>query len=74
MSEQERIEFRAKLRIGFDKARYKLVREKALHDYMIVEGDDNGGVRVIPARQVLREVYGEEVVTIVPIKKESKNE
>lgn len=60
MSENERIEFRQKLREGLNRSRYKLIREKALRDEVIVEGDYRGSTREIPARQILKEVYNED--------------
>ena len=43
MSENERIEFRQKLREGLKRSRYKLIREKALRNANVVEGDYKGG-------------------------------
>ncbi len=73
MSEEEMREFREKVSEGIDRARYNLIREKALHDDIIIESDDNGGVKRIPARQLLRELYGEEVVTIVKASERENN-
>lgn len=70
MSDKEVKDFEAKLAAGFAAARYKLLREKALHDYVVVEGTPDGGVRKVPARKLLRELYGEEVVAIAPATKE----
>ena len=39
MLENERIEFRQKLREGLTRSRYKLIREKALRNENIIEGD-----------------------------------
>lgn len=60
MSEDERIEFRRKLREGLDRSRYKLIREKALRNEIIVEGDYHGGTREVSARKLLKEVYNED--------------
>lgn len=61
MSENERVEFRQKLREGLAQSRYKLIREKALRNENIIEGNYNGGTIEIPARQLLKELYGEEI-------------
>lgn len=61
MSENERIEFREKLRKGLMRSRYKLIHEKALRNEKIIKGDYNGGTVEVPARKLLKELYGEEV-------------
>lgn len=60
MSETERLEFRQKLRIGLDRSRYKLIREKALRNENLVEGDYHGGTREVSARELLKRDYNEE--------------
>ena len=64
MSETERVEFRQKLREGLTRSRYKLIREKALRDENIIEGNYNGGFIEIPARQLLKELYGEDIAIL----------
>lgn len=49
MSENERAEFRQKLREGLTRSRYKLIREKALRNENIIEGDYKGGIIEVPA-------------------------
>lgn len=61
MSENERIEFRNKLREGLDRSRYKLIKEKALRNETLVEGDYKGGTRIVSARKLLKEIYNEEI-------------
>ncbi len=61
MSENERIEFRQKLRAGLKRSRYKLIREKALRNENIVEGNYDGGTVEISARKLLKELYNEEI-------------
>lgn len=61
MSESERIEFRQKLREGLNRSRYKLIREKALHNETLVEGDYKGGTREVSARVLLKRDYNEEI-------------
>ena len=60
MSEVERIEFRKKLREGLNHSRYKLIREKALRNETLVEGDYKGGTRNVSARVLLKQLYNEE--------------
>lgn len=42
MNENERTEFRQKLCEGLKRSRYKLIREKALRNENIIEGDYKG--------------------------------
>ena len=63
MSETERIEFRKKLREGLNNSRYKLIREKALRNEVIIEGDYKGGTRCVSARKLLKQIYNEECQT-----------
>lgn len=65
MSESERIEFRQKLREGLDRSRYKLIKEKALHNETLVEGDYQGGTRYVSARALLKNVYNEDVEALL---------
>lgn len=62
MSETERIEFRQNLRVGLNRARYKLIREKALRNETLVEGNYKGGVREVSARELLKRDYNEEII------------
>ncbi len=61
MSEDERAEFRQKLREGLDRSRYKLIREKALRNETLVEGNYDGTTREVPARVLLKKLYNEEL-------------
>lgn len=61
MSENERIEFRQKLREGLKRSRYKLLREKALRNENVVEGNYAGGTLEVSARKLLKEVYNEDI-------------
>ena len=49
MLENERIEFRQKLREGLTRSQYKLIREKALRNENIIEGDYKGGIIEVSA-------------------------
>ena len=49
------------MREGLKRSRYKLIREKALRNENIIEGDYNGGTVKVPARKLLKELYNEEV-------------
>lgn len=61
MSENERTEFRQKLREGLQRSRYKLIREKALRNENIIEGDYKGGTKKVSARKLLKDLYNEEI-------------
>lgn len=61
MSENERTEFRQKLREGLKRSRYKLIREKALRNANVIEGDYKGGTIEVPARKLLKDLYNEEI-------------
>lgn len=61
MSKNERIEFRQKLRAGLKRSRYKLIREKALRNETVVEGNYAGGTIEVSARKLLKELYNEEI-------------
>ena len=64
MSENERAEFRQKLREGLTRSRYKLIREKALRNENIIEGDYKGGIREVSARELLKKLYNEDIVVL----------
>lgn len=61
MSENERVEFRQKLREGLKRSRYELIREKALRNEKIIKGDYNGGTVEVSARKLLKDLYGEDI-------------
>lgn len=42
-------------------SRYKLIKEKALRNETLVEGDYKGGTRTVSARKLLKEIYNEEI-------------
>lgn len=65
MLENERIKFRERLREGLNLSRYKLIREKALRNESVIIGDYKGGSHEVSARKLLKELYNEEVQTIV---------
>ena len=56
MSENERVEFRQKLREGLKRSRYELIREKALRNEKIIKGDYNGGTVEVSARKLLKDL------------------
>ena len=64
MSENERAEFRQKLREGLTRSRYKLIREKALRNEDIIEGDYKGGIIEVSARELLKKLYNEDIVVL----------
>lgn len=59
MSEDERKELSEKLRFGLALAERRMLEEKALRDECVIQGLPNGEIKSIPARIVLRKLYGE---------------
>jgi len=61
MSEKERLALRDKIWHGLELAEYKMIREKALKDEIVIQGDDQGNIQRVSARKLLKEIYDEEV-------------
>lgn len=61
MSENERKELSEKLHFGLALAERRMLEEKALRNECIIQGLPNGEIKSVPARTVLRRLYGEEV-------------
>ena len=53
MSNKEVKDFTLKLEAGLKLAEHRMLEEKALHDESIVVSTADGGIKYIPARQVL---------------------
>ena len=58
MSENERKELSEKLHFGLALAERRMLEEKALR---IIQGLPNGEIKSVPARIILRRLYGEEL-------------
>lgn len=63
MSEKEYKELAAKLAYGLDKAREKLLREKAALDLPVVYADANGVIREVPGKQAYSEYLAQKAAT-----------
>ena len=60
MSENERKELSEKLHFGLALAERRMLEEKALRK-CIIQGLPNGEIKSVPARIMLRKLYGEEL-------------
>lgn len=61
MSENERKELSEKLHFGLALAERRMLEEKALRNECIIQGLPNGEIKSVPARIMLRRLYGEEL-------------
>ena len=61
MSENERKELSEKLHFGLALAERRMLEEKALRNECIIQGLPNGEIKSVPARIMLRKLYGEEL-------------
>lgn len=61
MSENERKELSEKLHFGLALAERRMLEEKALRNECIIQGLPNGEIKSVPARIMLRRLYGEGV-------------
>ena len=48
---------------GLELAEYRMLRDKAMHNETIIQGDGKGGWREVSAREVFVELYNEPVPT-----------
>ena len=60
MSENERKELSEKLHFGLALAERRMLEEKALRNECIIQGLPNGEIKSVPARIILRRLYGED--------------
>ena len=60
MSNKERQSYFQSLRKGLELAEYRMLRDKAMRNLTIVQGDGAVGVREVSARQVFKEIYKED--------------
>ena len=63
MSTSEKKQYQADLLRGLELAEYRMLRDKAMHNETIIQGDDEKGWREVSAREVFVKLYGEPVPT-----------
>lgn len=61
MSSEERKEFRDLIIQGLQLAEYKMIKEKALRNQVVISCDKDGNVVEIPATELLQQIYHETV-------------
>lgn len=61
MSEKERLVLRDKIWKGLELAEHRMLREKALRNETVIQGDERGNIQRISARKLLKEIYNEDV-------------
>ena len=54
-----------KIRRGLEIAEYQMIRDKAIRNEEIVQGDGKGGFRIVSARKLLKEIYNEDYKTLI---------
>lgn len=63
MSDKEKTTYKETLRKGLELAEYRMLRDKAMRNLTIVQGDGNTGYREVSAREVFTQIYHEPVPT-----------
>ena len=63
MSTSEKKQYQADLLRGLELAEYRMLRDKAMRNETIIQGDDEKGWREVSAREVFVKLYGEPVPT-----------
>jgi hypothetical protein len=63
MSSSEKQQYQKDLLRGLELAEYRMLRDKAMHNETIIQGDGNGGWREVSAREVFVKLYNEPVPT-----------
>lgn len=61
MSEDERKKLSEKLHYGLALAERRMLEEKALRNEYVIQGLPNGKIKNVPARTILRKLYGKNV-------------
>ncbi len=61
MSQNERSAFRDKLIKGLELAEYRMLRDKAMRNQVVISSDGNGGVCEVSARELFTQLYNEPV-------------
>ena len=63
MSSSEKKQYMQDLVRGLELAEYRMLRDKAMHNETIIQGDGKGGWREVSAREVFTKIYNEPVPT-----------
>ena len=63
MSNSEKKQYMQDFVRGLELAEYRMLREKAMHNETIIQGDGKGGWREVSAREVFPKIYDEPVPT-----------
>ena len=63
MSSTEKQQYQQELLRGLELAEYRMLRDKAMRNETIIQGDGKGGWREVSAREVFTKLYNEPVPT-----------
>lgn len=63
MSESEKIQYRQELVRGLELAEYRMIRDKAMRNQTIIQGDGANGWREVSARELYVQLYKKPVPT-----------
>jgi hypothetical protein len=61
MSTNEKKQYQEDLLRGLELAEYRMLRDKAMRNETLIQGDDVNGWREVSARELFVELYGEPV-------------
>lgn len=61
MSKNEMKQYREELIRGLELAEYRMLRDKAMRNQTIIQGDGGTGVREVSAREIFTQIYQEPV-------------
>lgn len=61
MSQNEINKFNEELIKGLELAEYRMLRDKAMRNQIVINGDGKGGIVEIPARELFTKLYNEPV-------------
>lgn len=53
-----------KLMRGLEIAEYRMLKDKALRNEVVIQGDDRGGYKAISARELFARLYPQEAATL----------
>ncbi len=54
-----------KIKRGLELAEHQMLRDKAIRNEDVVQGDGKGGFRVVSARKLLKDIYNEDYKVLV---------
>ena len=63
MTAEEKQQYQADLLRGLGLSEYRMLRDKAMRNLTIIQGDGKGGWREVSAREVFVKLYNEPVPT-----------